>query len=500
MQNRSLSELAKLVGGTPHNLSDELAISALTCDSRKVVQGALFIAVQGSTRDGHRFIDQAFENGAAACMVQDRAAAGTHPCIVVESTAQALSRLAAHLEGDPSADLFTVGITGTNGKTTTNWLIWSMLNQLGYPCIRIGTLGMYYSNDLQVESTLTTPDPIELQVYLRRAKDAGARAAVLEVSSHALAQSRVDDVRFDIGIFTNLSRDHLDYHGDMQTYLGAKLRLFDLIFRNQKEAGGAIINIDAPYAQEFLLHCRKLGVKVISLGKDPNSELKISSFLQSGGNSCLEVEYRNEKYAVHTSFLGEHNAYNLISALAVGISLGYSPNQVSESLACVKPVPGRLEQVGDETLSILVDYAHTPDALENVLSSLRSAGSGRLWVVFGCGGDRDRGKRPQMAEIALRLADRVVVTSDNPRTEDPRAIIADILDCEAGPAIQKGGIIELDRRKAIFMAVSQAAPGDTVLIAGKGHEDYQIIGEKKIHFSDQEEARKALKARLEGQL
>lgn len=472
---------APLCGGT--------AVGIPFTDSKRGAEGGLFVALCGVKADGHDFIEDAFSHGAAAAVVSSSEKLGGRPGIIVGDTRAAMSRLSAYYAGEPTDTLRVAGITGTNGKTTIHWLMGHALERLGEPALRLGTLG-FAAPGIVDTTMLTTPDPLVLHKCLRKGLEAGARAAVMEVSSHALVQRRADDVQFDVGIFTNLTRDHLDYHGTMEEYYRAKRRLFELIANGRKTAKAAVINIDDEYGRRLFGECEDMGLHCRSYGRHPSAMLRIENFRQDFRGSAFALHIGGRTFEVASPFIGLHNAHNIAAAAGGCIALGYAPVNVLKALCTVPPVPGRLEPVGTEEMGVYVDYAHTPDALINVLSTLRELVKGTLWVVFGCGGDRDRGKRPEMASAAEQYADHVVVTSDNPRTEDPRAIIEDILSKGARPEI-----VEPDRRKAIRGALTAARPGDVVLIAGKGHEDYQIIGTQKLHFSDQEEVREFLRGR-----
>ncbi len=488
-----LGKLAHVVGGALSKAgSEKLEINSLTANDRSVGEGGLFVAIQGNKVDGHDFIDRAFDAGAIAAVVSDASKLGDCPGIVVRDTRVALSKLAALFNGNPSEQMQVVGITGTNGKTTIHWLLYHLFNTLGHPCVRIGTLGLRAESGIDLPGDVTTPDPILIQKTLAQAFSQGATSCAIEVSSHALDQHRADDIQFDVGIFTNLTRDHLDYHGDMDSYFRAKSRLFELISQGDKSTQAAVINADLNYGQKLISKLEKLGLKDYSFGRSEKSKIRICNFSQSASGSELVLSFRDKSYLIRTNFIGAHNAENIAAVFAALLALGYQPERIVDGLQKAPQVPGRLENVGNEKLSIFVDYSHTPDALEHALKCLREISPKKLWTVFGCGGDRDRGKRPQMADIASNLSDRVVVTSDNPRTEDPSRIIEDILSAASGPGIRKKGIVEVDRKLAIEKTVLQAEDGDVILIAGKGHEDYQIIGTIKHPFSDQEEARRVL--------
>lgn len=486
----SLAEIAHAVKGriVPAAM-ENLRVFSLNASSKSVAPSSLYIAIRGTKVDGHAFLQEAFENGAAAAVVSDGTALQGKPGVVVSDTRCAYSRLGSLFAGDPSRALKVVGITGTNGKTTIHWLVFHALQALGTPAMRIGTIG-FEAPGISEEGVLTTPDPPQQHQLMLRGYNAGGRALTIEVSSHALHQHRADDIAFDVGVFTNLTRDHLDYHQTMENYFLAKRALFDLIANGIKSTKGAVINYDDEYGLRYAAYAEELGLRLITYGKHAHAAIRIDKFTQNVSGSTIELEYKGARHRASYRAIGMHNAYNFCAALGALLALGYDISPAVAELEKIPAVPGRLEPVGNERLGIYVDYAHTPDALENVLRTVKELAQHDVWVVFGCGGDRDRGKRPIMAQIAAKYANKVVVTSDNPRTEDPHAIIRDILATGT-----RADYVESDRREAICIAVREARDGDVILIAGKGHEDYQIIGTEKRHFSDQEEARKALAAR-----
>ncbi len=484
----SLRNLASLIGGT--HWGPDRVISSITAQSNRVAPAALFVAVRGEKADGHDFIAAAFDNGALAAVVERREALGDRSGIAVSDTRLALSKLASLFAGDPASKMHMVAITGTNGKTTTNWLVFHALENLGVRSLRIGTIGTFAEGVIDAPGELTTPDPITLHETLARAYQAGIRSCVIEASSHALDQKRVEHLCPDVAVFSNLTRDHLDYHGSMERYFAAKSHLFSLLADSRKSAKAAVVNIDDPHG---LMLWESLSGKCadFSFGRSDRAAIKIREFSAvSSGGSRLKLETATDRVEILTPLIGDYNGYNLTAAFGSCVGLGFSPADVARALEGVGAAPGRLEMVKGIGFAIYIDYAHTPDALERALLAVRPATSGRLWVVFGCGGDRDRGKRPQMGAIAARLADEVVVTSDNPRTEDPQKIIDEII--QGANSVH----IEPDRRAAIELVISRARSGDVVLIAGKGHEDYQIIGRERVHFSDRSVAEAAVKELL----
>jgi UDP-N-acetylmuramoyl-L-alanyl-D-glutamate--2,6-diaminopimelate ligase len=495
MISHTLHELAQIVGGIVVNHTDStLRCDSVTASSSDARPGALFVAVRGFSVDGHAFVSEAFARGAVAAVVEDVDALAGRPGIVVSRTRSALSSLAAAFHGNPSARMRVVGITGTNGKTTTNWIVYQLLHCMGEGALRIGTLGSEYLGAHRRDGGLTSPDPLSIHGLLAEAERAGVRSCVMETSSHALDQSRLDHVEFDVGVFTNLTRDHLDYHKTFENYFAAKRNLFAFLSQSAKQTKAAVVNTDDPYGRKLLDELHTLGLRDWSFGSSDIAAVRVSSLREVGAGMVFSLHVREtgEAFDVQAPFIGRHNAENVVAAVASCMALGYQPEAILRALPLVAQVPGRLERVGRHGPRVFVDYAHTPDALERALKAVRPSTEGKLWVVFGCGGDRDRGKRPEMGEIARRMADEVVVTSDNPRTEVPEQILEDILACGVTPRV-----VDVDRRAAIGAAVSQAALEDTVVIAGKGHEDYQIIGREKLPFSDQEVALAFLGAKVQ---
>ena len=472
----------------------EAEIGGLALDSRQVAFGDLFFALEGSQSHGRQFIDQAIERGAAA-VLQEAAWARKGerdgvPLISVPALKFKLGAIAERWFGCPAQAMTVIGVTGTNGKTSVSHFIAQALCVDG-PCGLIGTLGNGLFGDLQPGSH-TTPDAITLHDLLAGMRDAGAQQAVMEVSSHALEQGRVAGVAFDVAVFTNLSREHLDYHGDMASYGRAKRRLFETPGLRY-----AVINLDNDYGQSLLAGMPG-AVGTVSYGFDdsrlPPSLQGADLRLDSQG-LCLRIDSDWGRGELRVPLLGRFNAENLLAAFAALLACGLSFDEVLARLSRVQPVPGRMQRLGGgpgEPL-VVVDYAHTPDALAQVLEALRAHGAGRLTCVFGCGGERDVGKRPLMARAAEQGADRVIVTDDNPRGEDPDVIIADIFS-----GFDNADAVEVinDRAAAIRHAVTAAGEGDVVLIAGKGHEDYQRVGEQRLSFSDTEQVREALAVRM----
>ena len=472
------------------NLNPETPITGLSLSAQDVKPGQVFISVEGTKHDGHSYLDQAIENGAALLVVSKTDKVKNYPHIQVENTRAATSKVASIYYQHPSLQLETIGVTGTNGKTTTNWMIYHLLSLLGKPVARLGTLGFESTINGKVstrEGNLTTPDAISVQKDLYEACLLGAKAVVLELSSHALDQYRVEDLEYNAVIFTNLTRDHLDYHKEMEAYFEAKAKIFTLLKKSSKPNKKAIVNIDNEYGLRMLQRATSLGLDCLTFGENPEALLYVEKFTQDINGSQITLKAFGKTYNSHSRFIGRHNIENTCAAIAACYSLGHTLDEILEAFDKIPQVPGRLESVGTNDIGIFVDYAHTPDALENVIKSLKPLVKGNLWVLFGCGGDRDKGKRPQMAEIVAKFTDKIVVTSDNPRTEDPEEIIRDILASGVNVTVK-----ETDRRTAIRKSVILAKAGDILLIAGKGHENYQEIGTERIHFSDVEEVASAL--------
>jgi UDP-N-acetylmuramoyl-L-alanyl-D-glutamate--2,6-diaminopimelate ligase len=495
------------------------SIDAVTTDSRAVRPGTLFIALRGERTDGHNFLEEAITRGASLIVVEtppppnitgpnptitgpnptitgpNPNVTGANPNVIlslskdaprpqsrlgVATVAVADTRLAASALADafydhPSHDMTVVGITGTNGKTTTTHLVRDMFEAAGIPCAIVGTLGGEFRGRRWPLAN-TTPLAIDLHALLAAQRDAGARAVAMEVSSHALALGRVDHVRFAAAALTNITRDHLDFHGTLERYVAAKRRLFDLAPR-------AVLNADDPSGARFAAELP--GSSTYAL--DAPATLRAEDVVLGGDGST----FRAGGVEVSIALPGRFNVRNALAAFGIGRALGLSDAAIVAGLAATRAVPGRMERFGAFGIDAIVDYAHTPDALENVLRAARETTKRDLIVVFGCGGDRDAGKRTQMGEIAARLADRVIVTSDNPRSEDPLAIAREVANGYDRTAI------ELDRRRAIRRAIDEAHAGDTVVVAGKGHETYQIVGDQTRPFDDRDEVRIAFSKRAE---
>ena len=447
-------------------------ISGITTDSRTVVPGVLYAAVRGSETDGHRFVADAARRGAVAAMVEVPQEAALAQVLVRDGRRAALAAARAW-HGDPSRQLVLIGVTGTNGKTTTTGLLRHLLNGAG-TAGSIGTLGAYDGAGAAVPSAgLTTPGPVDLQATLAALRDRGTTHVVMETSSHSLDQGRVDGLTFAAGVFTNLTRDHLDYHGSMEHYLAAKLRLSSYLALD----GIEVVNLDDPVWRAMPDRNGR-----VTFGQHPAADVRASGLAMDAAGSRFRLGSRWGSAEVALPLLGDFNVANALAAAACALGMGRPIGEVAQRLAAAPQVPGRMERIAGRPCVVLRDYAHTPDALERALATLRPLTAGKLIVVFGCGGDRDRGKRPIMGRIAAELADLAVVTSDNPRTEDPDAIIHDI---EEGMG-SVPHLRETDRREAIAVALQAAGPDDTVLLAGKGHETYQVIGTEKVPFDERE--------------
>lgn len=472
-------------------------IRGLTDDSRRVSTGGCFVAVRGLRVDGHRFIPQAVQRGARAIVAEppDPIPDQDVGRILVPDSRWALPRLADAYFGHPSRALVVVGVTGTNGKTTTSYLVEALLRARGLETGVIGTI-WYVVRGRVREASQTTPEALELQGLLAEMVAAGVGGVAIEVSSHALEQRRADGIAFDVAIFTNLTQDHLDFHGTMERYARAKSRLFfELLREGRKPGATAVLNGDDPVGAAW---AGELPGRVLTFGLGEGHAVRGRRYESSLDGIALEAETPIGPVRCASPLIGEHNVMNLLGAVAAGVALGLAPRAIATALNGVATVPGRFERVeAGQDFLVVVDYAHTPDALRRVLETARRLTPGRLGVVFGAGGDRDRGKRPIMGRLAAELAHRVWLTSDNPRSEDPGAIIEEIA---AGvvPPPREGYTKHPDRREAIREALSWGRAGDTVVIAGKGHETYQIIAGQTLPFDDRLVAREVLTTRRTG--
>ena len=468
-------------------ITHEVHVHQLQYDSRKIQRGDCFVAMRGTGTDGHRFLESAIEKGASVVVLEQDSALSDYYFlhsgvvkVVVPDSRKALAVMAANCFNHPSSRLMMVGVTGTNGKTTTTHLIKAILEEAGQ---RVGLLGTieYRIGDTVIPASHTTPESLELNELLARMVTAGCQSVSMEVSSHALHQSRVYGLEFDAAVFTNLTQDHLDYHGSMEEYFKAKKTLFDSLDSDAV----AITNADDVWGMQIATSSR---ARKVSYGVAEHADVRATDIqLSIEGTSCT-LWFGNAQTTMTTPLVGRFNVYNILAAYSTGLALGVSQQTLLAGIRSVASVRGRFERVpSPKGWAAIIDYAHTPDALEKCLRTIHDVlpreGRGRIITVFGAGGDRDKTKRPLMGSIAGQLSDIIIVTSDNPRTEDPGRIIDDIV---AG--IPRGAQVTqlVDRRGAIHSALRQARSGDVVLVAGKGHEDYQVIGKEKIHLSDRE--------------
>lgn len=479
----------------------EIPVARITSDSREVAPGDCYVCLPGYKTEGgetradrHDFIPMALQQGASALVVQREIAPIAGVTIIrVRDCWSIIAAMASRYYGNPSAQLTVVGVTGTSGKTSTTYFIEAVLQAAAHRTARIGTVE-YRIGDTVLPAVQTTPEATVLHAMLRQAVDAGCSAAVLEVSSHALELRRVGEVAFDVAVFTNLSHDHLNFHPDMHHYARAKGRLFDELGSGGKRAT-AVINVDDP-ASVYMRQVNRGGL--ITYGIDHAAEVRAEGIAHSTYGMRFTLHTTQGSVPVSLHHLGEYSVYNALAAAGVGCALGIELETIARGLAAAPAVPGRFELVeAGQDFIVAVDYAHKPDALERLLRSARKLEPKRVITVVGCGGDRDRAKRPIMGRVATELSDQVILTSDNPRSEAPRAIIDDI--AIGARAVDPGAVrhvIEVDRAAAIRQAVAMARPGDILLIAGKGHEAYQLIAGRRYDFDDRVHAREAIQARL----
>ena len=450
-------------------------ISGICYDSRAVKPGNLFVAICGYDTDGHKYIPMALEKGAACVLCEKAPAEGEY--VLLSDTRRGLALAGANWYGNPAGEMTMIGITGTNGKTTTTYLVKHILEDcLGAKVGLVGTIQNMIGDEV-LHTERTTPESLELQALFRHMADAGCTHVVMEVSSHALCLHRVDGVTFDVGVFTNLTQDHLDFHKTMEEYCRAKAMLF------ARSKVGAV-NVDDPWAKEILAHAT---CPVITYSAKNQAALEATDIRLEPHHVAFTAHYQGTETACTLGIPGAFSVYNALSALSAALALGIAPEQAAASLATARGVKGRAEVVPTpgKDYTVLIDYSHTPDSLENILKTVREFARGRVIAVFGCGGDRDPIKRPIMGKIAADLADLVVVTSDNPRTEDPMAIIDQIL--VGIPKDQTPTTVIENRRQAIRWAMDNAQAGDVIVLAGKGHETYQEIGHEKFHLDEREE-------------
>ena len=474
----------------------DVEAKGVTHDSREAGRGWIFVALRGLKADGITFVPQAIANGAAAIVAErppettPEAADGSRVAwIVVANARLALALLAAEFFGHPSRHMQVVGITGTNGKTTTSYLLSAIFEGAGTRCGLMGTVA-YRIGDREVQATRTTPEAPEVQGLMRRMVDAGCGACVMEVSSHALALGRVEGIHFAAGVFTNLTRDHLDFHADMEDYFSAKRHLFEML----PNGAPAVLNVDDPRGTALT----DIVKRPVTYGVNRSADVSPGPVAYSLAGLSFDVRTPQGSVHVESRLVGRPNVYNILAATAAAAAMNVPLPAIERGLAELRGVPGRFEVASSpvDNITVIVDYAHTDDALRNLLETARPLATRRLVTVFGCGGDRDRSKRPLMGMVAARLSDVVVITSDNPRSEDPVRIIEEARR-GAQPEVRNGKelLTIVDRREAIVQAVRRAQPGDVVLIAGKGHEKYQEIGGRVLPFDDVAVAREALAAR-----
>lgn len=497
-------EIKKILG----DLNKE--IRGIAYHSKKIGKNYLFTAIRGLEFDGHKFIDEAIKNGAEAVVLEEGKNIFGKTMILVLNSRKALSRISSNFYKEPSSHLKVIGITGTNGKTTTTYLLEAIFHKAGYNPGVIGTINYRCGGDI-VSATNTTPESLDLQRILWEMRQKSVTHVVMEVSSHALDLDRVYDCQFDCAIFTNITQDHLDYHRTFQRYFESKKKLFsEILLKSNKKPKFAIINNDDPKSEEII---RGVNIPIIRFGVKRDCDITAKNIKTSLEDLSFIVRTPKGEFQVQSKLFGQFNIYNILAAVATGIAVDVPIDIINEGIKSLKKVPGRFERVENQMgVRIFVDYAHTPDALERALLALKEIykesynQNGKIINVFGCGGDRDRTKRPIMGEISGRLSDLTILTSDNPRTEDPISIINEIEEGIKYLSLKEWKMDEIhfwraergyikipDRRQAIRMAIKLAKPyRDTILIAGKGHEDYQVIGKNKIPFDDRVEAKKAL--------
>jgi UDP-N-acetylmuramoyl-L-alanyl-D-glutamate--2,6-diaminopimelate ligase len=496
----------ELLEGAPEGMfqakldrADARPVTGITYDSRQVKPGFVFVALRGANADGASFAPQAIDKGAIAVVAHGAApASASVSWLDVSDDRAALAWLSARFYGNPSEELMLVGITGTNGKTTTSYILASIFETAGVKCGRIGTVG-YRIGGREIDAARTTPEAPDLQQMLREMVDAGSGACVMEVSSHALSLRRADNLRFAAGIFTNLTRDHLDFHQDMEAYFEAKRRLFELL----PDGAVGVINTDDRRGADMAAATRR----PVTYAIDGPADVRPGPLSFSLDGLAFEIRTPRGTLHIRSKLVGRPNAYNILAASAAAMALDLPFSAIEAGVTALEHVPGRFEVVSGSTddVRVIVDYAHTDDALKNLLETARPLTAARIITVFGCGGDRDRTKRPLMGAVAARLSDLVVVTSDNPRSENPERIIEEIrrgivVPPDRGPGRGAGtpSLAIVDRRAAIEKAIRDARAGDLVLIAGKGHEKYQVIGDRTLPFDDAEVARTALARRRSG--
>jgi len=466
-----------------------IKINDIKYDSRQIKDGDLFICIQGFKTDGHEYISDVIKKQANAVLIDKELDNYSKKItyIKVNDSRKAMARIAKNFYEDPLEKIELIGVTGTNGKTTTTYLIKDILNRSGYKTGLIGTIEVY-DGEKSLNASRTTPESLDIYKYLAKMRDNKVKYAVMEVSSHALALNRVDTMEFKIAIFTNLTQDHLDYHKTMQKYAEEKVKLFKKI----KKDGTAIINNDDEYSSFFK---NNTTIEIITYGIEQNCDLKATDLeLALYG---VSFKLNNIKYNLHLT--GQFNIYNSLAAIGTALSLGIDEKTIKKSLESIEGIPGRFETINaDQDFTVIIDYAHTPDSMINVLESLKNFKHGDIIIVFGCGGERDKDKRPKMGKIAVKYGDYVVVTTDNPRSEDPEVIIEEINVGITESEYDTDYIIKEDRKDAIIHAINKAQKNDVVIVFGKGHETYQVFADKTIDFNDKEVATSAINNKLSG--
>jgi UDP-N-acetylmuramoyl-L-alanyl-D-glutamate--2,6-diaminopimelate ligase len=489
-----ISPIQGRLGVLERSGDQQVTITGLTDDSRTVEPGSLFVAVPGERVDGHDFVDRVLAAGAAALVVGRAVSAGPTPTVRVQDSQAALGMIGSRFYGDPSLSLRMIGVTGTNGKTTTTYVVKTMLEASRRQVGLIGTVA-YLVGKESIPASHTTPGALELQKLFARMVEKRLDTVVMEVSSHALALDRTAGSEFDVAVFTNLTQDHLDFHVDMERYFQAKRKLFSELGQSgtRKERKRAIINLDDPWSRRMREACT---VPVWTYGLGAQADLRAENVRLSAAGTTFTLRSPAGTCTIQSRLVGEHNVYNLLAAIGVVLHEGLTLDEVRAAVGAVSNVPGRFERVeAGQDFTVVVDYAHTEDALVRLLTAAQALRTGRIITVFGCGGDRDRTKRPKMGRAAVQYSDVVILTSDNPRTEDPAAILREV-EVGVKEALADRGHVRYqmlaDRRAAIEAAVREAKTDDMVLIAGKGHEDYQIVGTTKHHFDDREVAREMI--------
>lgn len=487
MERKLKEVLCQLPGAVVTGKVNDQVICDLTIDSRTVAPGSLFICLKGVNTDGHKYIGKAVEQGAAAILVEEDVAPVEGTVLIrVPSTNQAMTGLAPWFYDYPARKMRMVGVTGTNGKTTTTNILRTLLTRTGHKVGLIGTINVMIGDEVR-KSHNTTPDVVDLQKILYEMVEAHCDTCVMEVSSHALALRRVAGIEYDTAVLTNITQDHLDFHKTMENYREAKALLFTHLHEGVKPNKTAIFNADDPSSALIM---PRVKTKIMTYGKGKDNDVYPLTFHVAATHMELNLHTPVGEMDLKLHITGEFNVYNVMGTICAAVAEGLSKDEIIRGLDDFGGVPGRFQLIhAGQPFTVVVDYAHTPDGLENVLKTARQITRGKLWVIFGAGGDRDRTKRPIMGKIALDLADKLIVTSDNPRSEDPEAIIKDIEEGLVDPPADKEIHKISDRREAIEFAMAHARPDDVVMIAGKGHEDYQILKDRTIHFSDAEVVR-----------